>query len=91
MEGQGTYGISTFQDVPAGDCNSLQADLVVQPISDAVNANNWSHLYTGGIFPADLCNNELDHAVLLVGSGTNSTTNETYWIVQNSWGTTWGE
>ncbi|XP_076268533.1 uncharacterized protein LOC143201400 isoform X2 [Rhynchophorus ferrugineus] len=67
------------------------------PISIAINANAMQ-FYMGGIsHPIKiLCNpNNLDHGVLIVGYGvhTYKLFNKTlpYWIVKNSWGTSWGE
>ena len=37
------------------------------------------------------CGVDIDHAVLLVGWGHDSATDLDYWLVKNSWSTTWGE
>lgn len=44
-----------------------------------------------GIYFQPECNDEdLDHAVLIVGYGTDPQSRD-YWLVKNSWGETWGE
>jgi len=62
------------------------------PVSICVNAggSGWQ-LYTGGVY-SHRCSasaQDLDHCVQLVGF--DSTAPEPYWIVRNSWATTWGE
>lgn len=61
------------------------------PVSITVDASQWS-TYQGGVF--DGCDQEapdLDHGVLLVGYGTETSTGQDYWLVRNSWGPAWGE
>lgn len=55
-----------------------------------MKANFWWQFYFGGI--AKPCNpgtkdTELNHGVLAVGFNDD----EGYWIVKNSWGSSWGE
>jgi len=69
--------ITSFTDV-----TNLEEALQDQPLSVAVDARKWSS-YTGGTFA---CSGrvQLDHGVLLVASYPN------YWVIKNSWGSSWG-
>jgi cathepsin F len=62
------------------------------PASICVNAgNNWQ-VYTGGVIKSGCpgAYTDLDHCVHLVGWNTNSA-GVKYWIVKNSWASSWGE
>ena len=48
-------------------------------------------LYRGGVLSGAGCGTMLDHALLLVGSGTDDATGKAYWRLQNTWGAEWGE
>jgi len=64
------------------------------PLSIAMNADLLMDYSSGIVNPSstDDCDpTSLDHALLLVGYGTDSTTGTSYWIVKNSWNTSWGE
>jgi len=68
----------------------LTAVATVGPIAISVDAGAWGR-YSHGVF--DGCNQknpDIDHAVVLVGYGTDAQLGD-YWLVRNSWGTTWGE
>lgn len=90
--------VSGFVDIPSGDEDALKEALAtVGPVSVAIDVEDKFMFYKDGIFVDKRCGNtmgDLDHGVLAVGYGTN-TTNEgesmDYWIVKNSWGPHWGE
>jgi cathepsin L len=60
------------------------------PIAIAVDATPRTfEFYSGGIYNDKKCDpNDLTHAMLLVGYGTEN--GQDYWLLKNSWGTSWG-
>ena len=77
---EGPYKFTNYSSQTG--CDNLANAITGRPVAVVVDATNWS-TYKSGIFKN--CNTSLNHAVLLVGI------TDAYWLVQNSWGTTWGE
>ena len=48
-------------------------------------------LYSSGIISDDSCGTDVNHFVAVVGYGKDAASGLDYFIVQNAWGTTWGE
>ena len=46
--------------------------------------------YKSGILDSPSCGTSLDHAVLLVGWGYDDYLQKDFWLIKNSWNTTWG-
>lgn len=83
--------VSSYKDIQKGSEAGLMSAIQNGPISIAIEADQQAfQFYSSGVFDAR-CGQQLDHGVLLVGYGTDSGSNKDFWIVKNSWGTSWGE
>jgi len=85
-------GITGYNTMPPNDQEAVMTHLAEKgPLAVAVYASGWGG-YGGGVY--DGCsfdsNIALNHAVQLVGYGTDETEGD-YWLVRNSWGSGWGE
>ncbi|ESN92802.1 hypothetical protein HELRODRAFT_185163 [Helobdella robusta] len=84
--------VTGFVDIPKGSEKKLQEALAtVGPVSVAIDANHQSFmLYKSGVYDEPECDGgQLDHGVLAVGYG--SLNGKDYYIVKNSWATSWGD
>jgi len=88
--GQVATTIGGYTDVPSMNEAALVAAVAVGPVSVAIEADQACfQFYSGGVLSDPSCGTNLDHGVLAVGY--DQTGSQPYWIVKNSWGTSWGE
>ena len=77
-------------DVTPKDQVALMAAVAKQPVVIAIEADTrYFQSYSGGILDSAACGTSLDHAVEIVGYGSENGVD--YWTVRNSWSNTWGE
>jgi C1A family cysteine protease len=76
--------ISGFTGIPKTE-DGHQAAVDKQPVSIGVDASSRAFSsYKSGVFTGP-CGTSLNHAVLTAGYTSE------YWLIKNSWGTSWGE
>ena len=81
--------VSSWAAFSENETEIAAALVATGPLSVSLNAEYLQH-YRKGIFSPSRCDpDELDHAVLLVGYGSDG--GQDYWTVKNSWGESWGE
>lgn len=87
----GQVSVSQIHNVSANSASSLKAAIESGVVSVTVDAEqNGFMYYTGGVVSASQCSGtSLDHAIAAVGYGSEN--GQEYYIVRNSWGTSWGE
>jgi len=81
--------INGFTSLPSNEAQPLMQALVEQgPVVLSADSSGWTH-YQSGIY--DGCSKDavIDHTLLAKGYG--ATSDQKYWLLQNSWGLEWGE
>lgn len=81
--------IINFYDVKPSDDTAMMTAISKQPVSIAIEADQREfQLYKSGVFTGT-CGTKLDHGVLVVGYGSEN--GNDYYLVKNSWATSWGD
>lgn len=84
--------ITGYQDLAKSE-SALQESIIARPTPVAIDASLASfQLYKSGVYcPTGCSSTNLDHAVLATGMQKASGGTSAYYIVKNSWGTSWGQ
>jgi len=84
--------VSDYLAVTPKSPTQMKAALAQQPLAVSIEADKRVfQTYTSGVLDSTSCGTNLDHAVLAVGYGTDEASGLDYWLVKNSWNTTWGD
>ena len=91
---------ASWYRIPCGSIEAIKSAIMSYGVVDAaVNVTSAFEAYASGVF-ADAnteCNTspcyyaETNHCIALVGWQDTSPDGDGYWILRNSWGTSWGE
>lgn len=80
--------VSTYHSI-SDEESLLEAVATQGPVAAAIDAT-YITFYDSGVYSSSQCSaDELNHGVLIVGYGTEN--GQDYWLIKNSWGSSWGD
>ena len=83
--------LSTYVCVDPQTPAAMKVAVAQQPVAISIDAgSSVFHNYSGGVLDSPACGISTNHAVSIVGYGTDGDSGLEYWLVRNSWGTDWG-
>jgi len=87
------FGMVGWSRLPENSLSALYHALYQEgPVAVSVVAGNAWNAYVAGIM--NNCTKEdhvVNHLVVLIGYGKDTAVDAKYWLIQNSWGDSWGE
>lgn len=86
----GVASVPSYELFRVTDPAALVPYVKTQPVTVAISgSSSVFQLYSSGIITSPACGTTLDHAVTIIGYGTENGVD--YWIIKNQWGVDWGE
>ena len=82
--------VASYLQIASNDEVALATAVAMQPIAIGVEADSSVfQFYKSGVVTSTSCGTTLNHALLIVGYGTEN--GIPYWLCKNSWGRVWGD
>ena len=87
----GPKGTGTYR-TPANDEDTIQSIVAnTGPVTTLLNINPDFLTYSSGIYTSNACTQSYSFTATLLIIGYGEEKGQKYWLIQNSWGTSWGE
>lgn len=80
-----------YSYIAQNDPNAMLQALQYGPVTAAVASSSYIfQFYSSGVLTDEACGTGINHAILIVGYGTD-TDGTPFWTIKNTWGPNWGE